>query len=793
MELFERAVVLDPGARIALLDESCRDDATLRRNVEQLLRADAKAQSYLVEPLGVQADRSGEKLGAYRLNALLGRGGMGSVYRAERIDGAFDKPVAIKLLTFDAGDLRARFAQEQRILGNLSHAHIATLLDVGSDANGAPYFVMDYIDGVAITHYAREHRLDLRAKIELFLPLLGAVQSAHSQLIVHRDIKPGNVLVDRNGVAKLLDFGIAKLLVGSGVVAATRTGLGPLTPEYASPEQVRGEPIGTPSDIYSLGILLYELLTGERPYTIGDTSPSGIERTICDAEPERPSSRLRLSAGAGSSRDLDAILLKALAKAPARRYASCTEFAADLERWLKRETVVAREPSARERLARYVRRHRLGVSVAAAASIALLVGLAVAVWEAQLAREQARIAGVERDRSRRVNKFLTDTLSAANPAELGRKATVLDVLARARQFADKELGGDAATTATTQQVLSDTYRALADFGAARDTAQSALKAARASGDPEVLIGATHALAAADYSLGDLKGAAELANEGRAVAVTHGTATQRADMAVLLGQIAAENGDTAKAAEWYDRALAESPRTEVEERATILNNYGALKHEQGDDAASLAKYREAIALMSSLYPDGHAAMISLYGNLAAALRTNGQLDEAVGVLTDKVLPRQIELFGESSADVLWTLSNLATFEYERKNPTAMLAYAERGFHIAEHLPDSDNWKALAFKKYGVSLIRADRPQEALPVLVRALALCKATLPPDHHDIASLESSIGLARSLTGDRATGEPLARGAYERLLAKYGAKYEVTVTAKKNLDKIEAMPQPVH
>ena len=260
MALFERAVELDADARVAFLTRECGGDEQLRDEVDALLRADAASGDFLTRPLNTTGDRSGERLGVYRLVKLIGSGGMGSVYRGERADGAFAKPVAIKLVLFDAGDLRTRFALEQRILGAFSHPNIASLLDVGTDGKGAPYLVMEYVEGRAITAYAHDHELDIRARVALFLKILDAVQTAHSQLVVHRDIKPSNVFVDAHGEPKLLDFGIAKLL-GEGAPAATRTGLGPLTPEYASPEQVRGR-----TDRHRFG----HLLAGRAALRAGD-------------------------------------------------------------------------------------------------------------------------------------------------------------------------------------------------------------------------------------------------------------------------------------------------------------------------------------------------------------------------------------------------------------------------------------------------------------------------------------------------------------------------------------------
>ena len=791
LDIFSEAVTLDDASRCAYLDQACGADTLLRTQVEKMLNADAKMGAFLEQPIAAKRfDRSGEQLGKYRLDLLIGSGGMGSVYRATRADGAFDKPVAIKLLMFDAGDLRTRFLQERRILGNLSHSHIATLLDVGNDANGAPYFVMEYIDGVPITQYVREHGLDLRAKIELFLPILDAVQNAHSQLVVHRDIKPGNVFVDSHGVAKLLDFGIAKLLGDTTRDSAkTQTGIGPLTPEYASPEQVRGQPTGTPSDIYSLGILLYEVLVGQRPYEIDDTSPSGIERVVCHTEPVRPSTLSALSSGAGNARDLDAIVLKALAKSAQRRYASCAEFSSDLKRWLSGLTVLARESTTRERLARYMRRHKLGVSVAAATSLALMVGLAVALWQAQVAREQTRIARSERDRAQRINQFLTDTLGAANPADLGRKATVLDVLQRARLVALNDLAEDPETAATTQLALSRTYRSLGDYSTARDCGIAAVDAAKRAGDSAVLIDADLALGSAHFDLGNYNEARAVLSDARNRALQQGSSMQRGTAAAQLGQVENEQGNTDDAGRWFDVALAELPKSAADQRATTLNGYGFSQHQRGDEAAAADLYRQAAAVITQAYPHGNPVLATYLGNLAASLRGLGKLDEANTVLLDQVLPRQIEQLGENHPDVIWTLCSLVGIERDRKNPEAALKYAIRAKAAAENLPDENDWKAYAFEKYGTTLIFADRSSEAIPILQRALAIDKAVLPEDNASIASVESALGLAQSQTGDRAGGEALARSAYARLLKKYGEKNQYTVVAKANLDSIASSP----
>jgi len=786
LHLFEYAVALDATARTEFLDRECGDDGALRADIQALLDADAAAGDFLDQPLRGNRDRCGERLGAYRLTRLVGSGGMGSVYRAERADGAFDKPVAIKLLLFDAGDLRTRFTLEQRILGTLSHPNIASLLDVGHDANGAPYLVMEYVEGDTINAFVEQNDLDLPARIRLFLKILDAVQSAHSGLVVHRDIKPGNVLVDAHGEPKLLDFGIAKLL-GDGVAATTRTGIGPLTPEYASPEQLRGEPIGTASDIYALGVLLFELATGERPYRFAGGGAGAIERIVCETDPPRPSTLPTLARGSGNPRDLDAVILKALEKQPSRRYASCAGFADDLRRWLDGSSVLAREPPLGERTLRWLRRHRLAAAVAATATITLLAGSGIALWQAQRAREQAEVARIERDRAQRVNRFLTDTLAAANPADLGRKATVVQVLERARHYADKELAGDPRSAASAQLVLARTFRALGDYDAAQACGESALRAAQRTGDRATLIDAESVLGTVYFDKSNLPQARAQFVAARRDAERDGDAAQRGNSALQLGLLENEEGNPARAQRWLELAVAELPDDAALERAAALDSRGFAADLLGDKVAAIALRQEAIENLTRAFPQGHPLIASVSINLAVALRKADRYAEAAEIL-ERVLPKQIETLGDNHPDVVWTLTILTGIERKRGNPDAALDYAQRAYAIAEHFSDDNDWKAYAYEKYGDALIAAGRPRDALPVLLQALAIDRKMLPADHQSIASVESLQALAQSRVDERPSGEPLARAAYERLLGKYGATSDFTIAAKARLDEITAL-----
>jgi hypothetical protein len=402
-DLFHRAAALPPSDRAAFLDSECAGDAALRADVESLLGHDAPPGAGLADAIQREAEVMaadqwliGRRIGAYRVTGIIGEGGMGAVYRAVRDDDQYRKEVAVKLVRhgFETESLLQRFRAERQILASLDHPYIARLLDGGATADGLPYFVMELIEGVPITRYASEHGLSLEARLQLFQKVCEAVQYAHANLIVHRDLKPSNILITPSGVPKLLDFGIAKLL-GPDMLEpkaeATAT-LRLLTPDYASPEHVRGAAASTSMDVYSLGAVLYELLTGRPPHQISDTTPSEIERIICATEPVLPSR----SAGPGVvphrrlAGDLDNVVLMALRKEPERRYRSVEQFSEDLARHFSGRPVIARADTLGYRAGKFARRNRLAILAVAAIIIALAGGMAVATIQARRAERRFR-------------------------------------------------------------------------------------------------------------------------------------------------------------------------------------------------------------------------------------------------------------------------------------------------------------------------------------------------------------------------------------------------------------------
>lgn len=617
--LWDEAMALRPAERAAWLERLRREAHPLRAPLEEMLGALGSVETgdFLATmpraPRRAEpgALRAGECVGAYRLERPLGRGGMAEVWLARRADGELKRPVALKLLhRWHGGAAFApRFERERDILAALHHPHIASLFDAGVSERGESFLALEYVDGEPLTAHAERRRLAPRERIALFRQVLLAVQHAHASLVLHRDLKPANILVHRDGSVKLLDFGIAKLLAepdqATPETELTRAAGRPLTPLYASPEQLRGEPLSTASDVYSLGVVLYELLCGQRPHDAVAGQPGALEQAILAVDPRPPSQRVTAEAAAGFGRDaralrrilageLDALVQKALAKSPAQRYSSVDALLADVDRWLAGEPVLARPPGGWLRLRKFAARHRLGVSLGGAALAGLLGLTAVALVQQQRARDESARAVAARDflldlfrgADPQFNHGATPSareLLAAAPAEAARLADqpqlqreLLDGLWRVQRDTDDHAAADATLgrLVALQRQLGDAHGvAMAQAHQAElalrlgDEARSAalLAAVRASGwiarDPALAFVAAEQQGWLDREQGRPEAAQRAFEEARVQAGrAHGEASLQTVEALRgLMTVAGDRADFPSALAYADRALAIAAR------------------------------------------------------------------------------------------------------------------------------------------------------------------------------------------------------------------------------------------
>ncbi len=482
--LFERCLETSAPARAQFL-QAIEDDET-RREVESLLQAHTEAGRFLDEPEAFLSIENAEGFAPdnvvdrYRIIREIGRGGMGAVFLAERADEQYEKQVALKLIKrgTDTDSVLRHFRNERQILAGFDHPNIARLLDGGTTSVGLPYFVMEYIDGLSIDEYCATHALSIAARLELFRAVCAAVSYAHRHLVIHRDIKRSNILVTAEGVPKLLDFGIAKILQQSEEAApwATLTGQRQMTPESASPEQARGERVTTASDVYSLGVVLYELLTGQSPYGSITPSPKDFEKVISEVQPKRPSTVLAKIENPQSAirnpkflrGDLDNIVLMALRKEPERRYSSVEQFSEDIRRHLEERPVLARQDTTAYRASKFMRRNKTAFAAAALVLLVLLGGIIATTREAQKARAQEAVAKAEQARAERrfndvrklANRVLFDHYDAIKNLPGATKAREL-LVKDALSYLDS-LAGEASGNPGLQRELADAYERVGD-------------------------------------------------------------------------------------------------------------------------------------------------------------------------------------------------------------------------------------------------------------------------------------------------------------------------------------------
>jgi serine/threonine-protein kinase len=760
--LFDAAHDLPLDRRPSFLEAACAGDADMKAEVSSLLASLDDAGAFLESPAVAEGGAPPRSVGPWELVEEIGRGGMGVVFRARRRDQGFERTAAVKLVKrgMDTDFILRRFENERRILAGLDHPNIARVLDGGSTDEGLPYFVMELIEGRNILAYCQGEKLGTRARLALFSQICSAVQYAHQRLVIHRDIKPSNIVVDSGGTAKLLDFGIARVLAGADGEPAERTvtAFRLFTPDYASPEQVRGESLTTATDVYSLGVVLYELLTGERPYRLKTLRPEELTGAILEQEPPRPSTKVRLH------RDLDAIVLAALRKDPGRRYATAEQLGDDIRRQLAGLPVRARADGFGYRLGRFVVRNKLAVAGAAVVAASLFGALGVSVREIGVARAERDRARLEAAKARQVSSFLRGLFEVSDPRRSnGEKLSAQDLIDAGAARVDRELAAQPELRASMLALLGSVYLELGLDGRAEPLLERSLairEAALGKNHPDV--------AESLYFLGRLKGF-RFDYEGmrdfteRALRIREDRPSDPA-LAETLSQLAGTFkavGNLSKARELGERAVAVEERSGGANLHKWLANLAAVEMDLGDfdRARSLLERALAIGLRREGRADAQVDVILL--DLAAVFRAQEEYSRALP-LFEQALAIDERAFGRQSIAVAYGLAEMGELSFAMGDHARAIDLSRRSIETVERLKGPDHpglASPLAYQ--GRVLLAEGRAREALPLFDRALRIYERAFPDEGHaEIATiLVDRARATRALEGP-AAAEPLFRRA---------------------------------
>ncbi len=830
--IFQEALELPEEERAAFVARESGDDAGLRRELEALLNADDSAGAFLEDPIfdgGIsklirdqEESFKSRKVGPYRLLKKIGEGGMSRVYLAVRDDDEYQKLVALKVIPqdLDRDDLRRRFRTERQILASLDHPNIAKLLDGGTTADGLPYFVMDYIEGAPIDEYCERNRLSVIERLELFRTVCGAVQYAHQNLVVHRDIKASNILVTDDGIPKLLDFGIAKLLKPEAFAAPvefTATRIRPMTPSYASPEQVRGRHITTATDVYSLGVLLYKLLTGTLPYELDKKTPREMEKAILEQEPERPStvvSRMQTVATEMApggdledapsiqpaqlrrrlAGDLDNIAMMALRKEPQRRYASVEMLSEDVRLHIQGMPVLAHKDSLGYRASKFVRRNRLAIAVSAA-FVALLVGFAatMTVQARRLALERDQ-AQRERDRAEEVVAFLQEIFSFSDPERTGsEEITAREILDRGRRRIDSELAGQPIIQASLMEAIGNVYKTLGLFDWAETSLRRALELRLehlGKGDAQV--------AQSQDSLGELlraRGEYEeaeqllresLASRRRLFGDEHPLVAQSL---LHLAQVSYDKSEAYETAEQLFRQALEVMRrargdddpavTEIQLQLGIL----LVQTGRFDEAESV--FRAALETSRRVLGNDNPRTAQSVNNLAVFLGIRGRYQEALPLFQESLATR-IRVLGEDHPSTGESLNNLGRLLRETGDLEGAEDLYRQGLGIwRTRFGEGSPKVAFMMNNLGVVLLEQGELDEAEELLRGALRIRRRSLDSDSPDLGW--SLVGLGRLLLarGRPGEAEPLIQEAIRLYEASFEEPHWRTAEARTLLGEV--------
>jgi serine/threonine-protein kinase len=774
-EIFNSAIELPAQDRSNFLQTVCANDLELRNEVESLLKQDDGTGSILKTLISKAADSLlnkneepdlvGKQIGPYQITGLIGRGGMAEVYRAVRADDQYKKIVAIKLIHQNpaASFLISRFRYERQILASLEHPSIARFLEGGTTEDGMPYLVMEFIQGELITNYCVQHNLSVRERLQLFKFVCDAVQYAHRNLVIHRDLKPSNILVTSEGVPKLLDFGIAKLLnpeLIDDAPTATIASIRLMTPEYASPEQVRGEQVTTATDVYSLGAVLYELLTNVCPHQFKTKAITEIEHVVCEVEPELPSSavfrgttvkRLELKKLSHElAREVDNIVLMAMRKDPHQRYETVQQFTEDIDRYLNGLPVRARTQTLGYRAIKFARRHKTAVAVVTLL-IAMLAGIAVLMTV-----QTSRIAK-ERDRANKVTEFLVNLFEVSNPSEAkGNSIKARELLDVSANKIGNELNDQPEVQAALMDTIGRVYSNLGLYKTSASLLEQALRIrTQILGEKHIDVASTlDHLAAVYQEMGKYEEAESLARKSFAMRkeILGNEHPDVAEVAGTLGQVLQNEGKFEDAETFFRMALAIQRKNFGEENEQVtnsLNDLAIFLKIKGDIKEAESLYRKTLVLRRKLLGNFHPSVASTLNNLGRLLTENGQLDEAEKLLREAT-EIDLKVFGKDHPERAISMNNLAFVYREKKEyEKAEMIYREALEIRRKSLGENHPSVARNIYSLGLTLIEKGDYDQAEPLLLEAQGLWKKNLPPEHPDQGSIALALAKVRMYRGD--------------------------------------------
>jgi eukaryotic-like serine/threonine-protein kinase len=770
--LFEQALELAAGPRAALLEELAASEPQMAQTLARMLVLDAGfATDSPPSPVGLFSQATdpllapGTQLGVYAIAECVGTGGMGRVYKAHRVEGDVTQTVAIKCLRFPDRDpeFMRRFLRERQILASLQHPNIARFLDAGTDAKGQPYVVLDYVDGPSINQFAADKKLSLAARIELLLQVMSAVAYSHRQLIIHRDIKPGNVLVDASGTPYLLDFGIAKPIAA---IAGVHTGQDTALEQraysigHAAPEQLRGSVVGTAADIYALGVLTYELLCGQAPLDLVGLSFVDAQRRVLEEFPLAPSARISQSAAAPDGTDarswakalrgdLDNIVLHALKKEPGERYATVDALMEDLRRHLNSEPISLRSSHRWYRAQKFVSRHRLAMGLAASLLIALSAG-GIALWQQNKATEIQRDAALAQTRrAEALNGLLLNAFEAADPSRnRGNEVTAREVLDQAaRRVNDGAM--DPATRVTLLTTVADVYRTL---GLSADSAKAAQSATQLTGDipPLLQARAWRALAEAKLAQSDIEAAeAALANEKIALTYeqTPESEAEKIELALLHLRLPIVRGQAPDSADGHRELFSRAKRVLGAEDALTIRCGMAYAQQ----LIMLRRPQESLQIQQQLLnripdPLRDAVGINLLNEMAISERQLTHFDRA-RTYAAKYLEGTKILFGDRHENVAISLHSLALLEEDDGRFERAVALSKQSIRVLDALygsPERDSEvKSNVLNSLARQLLQTQQTDESYRVATEAVRMARATRAPGSVHIAHAITTLADA--------------------------------------------------